>query len=275
MKLPWIVPAAVWFVRAVCSAQTPDAAPKEVEEALRARVDQFYQNSVNGKFKQVLTLVAEDSVDHFLQEGASKFDACENVKVTFSADFTTAEVVEKCKGDIKFHGLEQHPTFPVSSRWKIVDGQWFWYWVKPDMVDTPFGPSKYPDENPASGAPQMPDARKLADEMYQSVKLDRNSVNLSTSGASEDAIYITNGLHGGISLSLPTSNQPGLKIIADKLDLAAGDKTRIVFKYDVNDPAIACMDCLKKLHGPVMTELRIIPTGQILPVSINFVNGAK
>src|SRR5271165_4851797 len=98
MKLGWFVPAAVWFVCAVGTAQTPDGPPKDVEEALRARVDQFYQNSVNGKFKQVLTLVAEDSVDHFLQEGASKFDACENVKITFSADFTTAEVVEKCKG---------------------------------------------------------------------------------------------------------------------------------------------------------------------------------
>src|SRR5271169_2302993 len=104
MKLTWIVPAAVWSVCAVCAAQTPDAAPKEVEEALRARVDQFYQSSVSGKFKQVLTLVAEDSQDHFLQEGASKFDACENVKITLSPDFTTAEVLEKCKGDIKFHG---------------------------------------------------------------------------------------------------------------------------------------------------------------------------
>lgn len=242
---------------------------------MRARVDQFYQSSVSGKFKQVLALVAEDSQDHFLQEGASKFDACENVKITFSTDFSTAEVLEKCKGDLRFHGLEQHPTFPVSSRWKLIDGQWFWYWVKPDMVDTPFGPSKYPDEDARRAAPQLPDARKLADGMYQSVKLDRNSVSLSTSGVSQDAIYITNGLPGGISLSLPTTNQPGLKIIADKIDLGAGEKTRITFKYDVNDPAIACMDCLKKLSGPVMAELRIIPTGQIFPISINFVNGAK
>jgi hypothetical protein len=270
MKLQKILPAAVCFM---CAAQTPDGPPKDVEEALRARVDQFYQSSVSGKFKQVLTLVAEDSVDHFLQEGASKFDACENVKITFSPDFTTAEVVEKCKGDIKFHGLEQHPTFPVSSRWKLVDGQWFWYWVKPDMVATPFGPSKYPDDKPAGDAPPLPDARRLADGMYQSVKLDRNTVNLSTSEMSQDAIYITNGLPGGISLSLPITNQPGLKIIVDKTDLAAGEKARILFKYDVNDPAIACMDCLKKLHGPVMTELRIIPTGQVFQISINFVNG--
>jgi hypothetical protein len=280
MKLGWIVPAAVWFVCAVCRAQTPDAPPKDVEEALRARVDQFYQNNVNGKLRQSLALVADDSLDRFLQQGSSKFEACENVKITFSADFTKAEAVEKCKGDIRFHGLEQHPTFAVSSRWKLVDGQWFWYWAKPDTVDTPFGPSKYPDENPAGGAaagtaPPMPDARKLADGMYQSVKLDRNSVNLSTSGTSQDAIYITNGLPGGISLSLPTTSQPGLKIMADKLDLAGGDKTRIVFKYDVNDPAIACMDCLKKLHGPVMTEVRIIPTGQVLRISINFVNDGK
>jgi hypothetical protein len=272
MKLLKVVPIAVWFV---CAAQTPQAPPKDVEEALRARVDQFYQASVTGKFKQALLLVAEDSVDHFLQEGASKFDSCENVKLTFSADFSTAEVVEKCKGDVSFHGLEQHPSFPVTSRWKNVNGQWFWYWVHPDMVMTPFGPAKYPDENPTAGAPQLPDARRLPAGIFESVKLDRNSVNLSTSEVSQDAIYITNGMPGGISLSLPTTNQPGLKIVADKTELGAGEKTRIVFKYDVNDPAIACLDCLRKLHGPVRTELRIVPTGQVFPISINFGNGSK
>jgi len=273
MKLQNVVLIAAGLV---CSAQTQEAPPKEVEAALRAHVDQFYQASVTGKFKQALLLVADDSMDHFLELGASKFDACETVKITFSEDFQRAEVVEKCKGDVTFHGLEQHPSFPVTSRWKIVDGQWMWYWVQPTEIMTPFGPQKLVPDQPAAGAaPQLPDARKLAGGIFDSVKLDRTSVNLSTSRVSEDAIYITNGLPGGISLSLPTTNQPGLRIVADKTDLAAGEKVRIVFKYDVNDPAIACMDCLKKLHGPVTAQLRIVPTGQVFPISINFVNGEK
>lgn len=273
MKFLGILSFAVCYV---CAAQTPDAAPKEVESALRARVEQFYQASVSGKFKQALLLVADDSLDHFLEEGSSKVESCETVKITFSTDFTTAEVLEKCKGNIHFHGLEQRPSIPITTRWKIIDGQWFWYWVQPEIVTTPFGPSKYnSDGKPAADAPQLPDARRLSAGIYESVKLDRHSVNLSTSEVSQDAIYVTNGLPGGISLLLPTTNQPGLRIVADKTELGAGEKAKILFKYDVNDPAIACFDCLKKLHGPVMTELRIIPTGQVFPISINFVSGEK
>ncbi len=265
----------------LCLAQTPgdpqkkEGPPPEVEAALRARVEQFYQASVTGKFKQALVLVAEDSLDHFLEEGASKFDACETVNIKFSADFKTADVLEKCKGEVHFHGLDQHPTFPVTSRWKMVDGQWLWYWVQPAEVSTPFGVSKISPTESAAAVPQVPDGKKLASGIFESVKLDRTSVNLSTSRVNEDAIYVTNGLPGGISLSLPTTNQPGLHITADKTDLGAGEKARIVFKYDVNDPAIACMDCLKKLRGPVMAQLRIIPTGQIFPIKINFVNVEK
>ena len=273
MKLQSVVLIAAGFT---CYAQTPEGPPKEVEAALRAHVDQFYQAGVSGKFKQALLLVADDSMDRFLQEGASKYDACETVKITFSGDFQTANVVEKCRGEIHFHGLVQHPSFPVTSSWKIVDGQWLWYWVEPTEVMTPFGPQRLaPNPPAASAAPQVPDGKELASGIFESVKLDRSSVNLSTSHVSEDAIYLTNGLPGGISLSLPTTNQPGLHIVADKTDLGAGEKVRIVFKYDVNDPAIACLNCLKKLHGPVTTELRIVPTGQVFPISINFVNGEK
>jgi len=259
----------------LCVAQTPKAPPKEVEAALRANIDKFYQARVSGKFKQALALIADDSIDHFLEEGSSKLEACETVQITFSADFKTADVLEKCKGDIRFHGLRQHPTFPTTSRWKIVDGQWLWYWVQPTEVATPFGVSKVTPDTTATAKPQIPDGKELASGIFNSVKLDRTNVNLSTSQVGEDVIYLTNGLPGGISLSLPSTNQPGLSITADKTDLGAGEKVRIVFKYNVNDPAIACLDCLKKLHGPVMAELRIIPTGQIIPISINFVNGEK
>lgn len=276
MKLLFIAPLAAGLL---CFAQTPgdslkkEGAPKEIEAALRANVDRFYQASVSGKFKQALLLVAEDSLDHFLEEGASKFDACETVNIRFAPDFKTAEVLEKCKGEVHFHGLDQHPSFPITSRWKIVDGQWLWYWVQPTEVMTPFGVSKITPNESAATAPQVPDGKKLASGIFDSVKLDRASVNLSTAHVSEDAIYVTNGLPGGISLSLQSTNQPGLRITADKTDLGAGEKVRIVFKYDVNDPAIACLDCLKKLRGPVPVELRIIPTGQIFPISINFVSG--
>ena len=271
MKLGRIVSFAFCWA---AFAQTTEPS-KEVEQALRTRVEAFYQASVTGKFKQALLLVTDDSVDHYLQKGSSKFDSCETVKITFASDLTSANVLEKCQGEVRFRGLTQHPSFPITSRWKIVDGQWFWYWAEPTEAVTPFGVSKITSDPTRGVTPQVPDGKKVATGMYDSIKLDRATVNLSTSRVSEDTIYLTNGLPGSISLSLPTLNQPGLRIEADKLDVDAGEKVGIVFKYDVNDPAIACMDCLKKLHGPVSAVLRIIPTGQIFPISINFVNSEK
>jgi hypothetical protein len=253
------------------SAQTPDAAPKEVEDALRARIDQFFQASVSGKFRQALPLVAEDSIDKFLQDGANKHDSCETTKITFSDGFTKADVIEKCKGVLRFHGVEQHPSIPVTSRWKVIDGQWFWYWAEGTEVRTPFGVSKVDSNAKTAGAvPTLPDGKKLASGIFESIKIDRKSVNLSVSKVSQDAITVTNGLPGGISLSLPTPTQPGLSITSGKTDLGAGEGTQIVFKYDVNDPAIACMSCTKKIRGPVMAEIRILPTGQVFPIAINF-----
>ncbi|MGH9667955.1 MAG: hypothetical protein ACRD9L_26355, partial [Bryobacteraceae bacterium] len=52
------------------SAEALDSAPPPVEQALRARITQYFQAYVDGKWRVAERLVADDSIDAFL--GADK-----------------------------------------------------------------------------------------------------------------------------------------------------------------------------------------------------------
>src|SRR5271169_3408696 len=120
-----------------------DKAPPEVEEALRARVDEYYHAFMEGKFKKAYLLVAEDSADAFLEADKQQYKACETIKIRYSDNFTKATVVESCKGEWKWHGTVTPTTFPVTSSWKIEDGKWCWSYVKPTQVPSPFSPTGF------------------------------------------------------------------------------------------------------------------------------------
>ena len=53
----------------MCVGQTStppaDAPPPEVDQALSARIGEFYQDQVGGKFRQAETLVAEETKEYF------------------------------------------------------------------------------------------------------------------------------------------------------------------------------------------------------------------
>ena len=93
------------LVAAATFAQTPPAtpgqapppaspqAPPEVDAALRARVSQFYQLEVAGKFNQALQLVAEDTKDLFVGSSKPIYRSYEIQDIRYSDDFTTARLV--------------------------------------------------------------------------------------------------------------------------------------------------------------------------------------
>lgn len=62
----FLLPAALWLVPAAAIAQTTPPAPPEVDQALRSRVTEFFQNFVDKKFRQAINLVADDTQDAVL-----------------------------------------------------------------------------------------------------------------------------------------------------------------------------------------------------------------
>src|ERR1700732_4926641 len=73
-----------------------DKAPPPIDEALRARVAQFYGAYTSGKFKDAYPLVAEDSQDAFFAASKDMLKSCEVLRIKYAEDFTKADVVEAC-----------------------------------------------------------------------------------------------------------------------------------------------------------------------------------
>src|SRR5438067_1630231 len=81
--------AALVLLPLAAFAQT---APPEVEEALRARVTQFFQYHVDGDFRKAFELVAEDTKDQYFGEQKIQLKTFKIQYIIYSDEFTKAEV---------------------------------------------------------------------------------------------------------------------------------------------------------------------------------------
>ncbi len=167
-----------------------DKAPPAIDEALRARVGQFYQAFVEGKFKQAYLLVADDSQDKFFELPKEEYKSFEIVKINYSDNFTKAAVVTAVKSEWRFHGAGTLTTFPLTSNWEVIDGQWYWHYVRPTMVPSPFSPTgfvPFPRRRqppvPLKPHPAVPnDIAGAAQRILSEVSVDKASVRLRTIG---------------------------------------------------------------------------------------------
>jgi hypothetical protein len=254
-----------------------DKAPPPIDEALRARVDTFYQAHVSGKFREAFALVAEDSQDAFFAAPKAQFKKCETVRINWSEQFTKAKVVESCDGEFRFHGQTAPVKRAMSSDWKLVDGQWYWCFVKPDMRQTPFSPTGLAPITSAPAAspgklPSSDEVNTLAAGILQRVKVDKTTIKLRSDESSKDELHVRNEMPGAISFTVGQVAIPGLKITPAKTELQANEETTIVFEYRLDDTSIACVDCAKHIQSTVASGLRIQPTGQYFPIEIVFAN---
>ena len=253
-------------------------APPPIEEALRARVDKFYQAHVEGKFREAFALVAEDSQDAFFAAPKAQFKKCETVRINWSEQFTKAKVVESCDAEFRFHGQSVPAKRPMTSDWKVVDGQWFWCYVKPDMRPTPFSPTglaPVTEAAPAGGPGKLPSSDEvngLATGILQRVKVDKTTIKLRSDESSKDELHVRNEMPGPISFTVGEVALPGLKITPAKTELRANEETTVLFEYRLDDKSIACVDCAKKIQSSVASGLKVQPTGQFFPIEIVFAN---
>jgi hypothetical protein len=260
------------------STELVDKAPPPIEEALRARVAQYYQAFVAGKYKDAYLLVADDSQDAFLEADKEQYRGAETIKIQYSDNFTKAIVVENCKVEWKWHGMITPTTFPITSNWKIVDGKWFWYYVRPTKAAFPFSPTGFIAVPPAGAADTRKDSTTLmpgdlkgtVQGILAQVSLDKQTVHLDPNESSHDVIRVRNSMPGVIKLQVDQLAVAGLKITLGKTELAAKEETTVLFEYRLDDPGIACVDCAKKLRGTSTVALRVQPTGQVFSIAIAF-----
>lgn len=254
-------------------AQTPEqpaekAAP-EVDAALRARVTQFYDAIMAGKFKEAYVLVADDSQDKFFEMDKGDYRSCAIDVVDYSGHATKALVITKCKGDWRLQGRVFPVTFPIRSNWELVDGQWYWHYVKPTRVQSPFSATGWipvPPESKDGSAPILPkDFTAVAQGILSKVSVDKTSVSFSSSQPSREVVHVRNDMPGEVSLNLQDPGIPGLKISAGATKLQAHQETEVVFAWNPDNSA--------KIPPSATVQLQIAPTNQVFQIAVSFENG--
>ncbi len=257
-----------------------DKAPPDVDQALKARVAKFYQFFVEGKFRLAEPLVAEDSKDIFFAAEKKKYKSCDQGSIAYSDNFTKAKAVVTCDTDRYMMGTKLMLKLPITSLWKLENGEWFWYVIPPSQLteyNTPVGPAKRPPEEsgdtPAAPAPASIVRPMISPEqVMKAVRADRDSVDFNTTKSSTQEIHLKNTLSGNVTLTASTSI-PVLSAKPAKTEMQPGEELTIVLTFEPQDPAIGCPDCLSHPQDRKAGEvaLRVEPTGQLIPIQVRFV----
>jgi len=267
------VPTALLLLPLAALAQTP---PPEVDQALRARVNEFFQYHVDGNFRKAYELVAEDTKDYYFATQKVQFKSFTVDSVKFNDDFSNAEVdltgkrIWKPRADFP----ETLITVPMKTMWKIENGKWVWYdhesqnnkWITAmGPSDTAAlqkkgaDPSSPPDMSPA--AIQARAAAILAQP--QQPPLDKTELVLPLDKPSSQQIVFHNSQEGAVKVYVDASAKPaGFTAELDGSDVNGGKDAVIKIRFD---PTAAP-------PSPANFTLRVImePFDRIFPVSIKF-----
>jgi len=243
-----------------------EQAPPHIDQALRARIDLFYQSHVDGKFRQADTVVHEDSKDAFFVAHKEQYKGFEILRIIYSEDFTEARAVIGLKTDFVMMGFgSQEVTVPITSFWKWDEGEWWWYAPRPgDGVETAFGTMRAGDASQTEEVRNQIaniDFASAEKQIMSSVKLDKAEATLSSHEPSSDEIVVTNGMPGQISLRLRSESVQGYEASLDRETLAAGEQAKITFRINPSDRA---------QKPSLSAEVTVLPANYVIPITVRF-----
>ena len=188
--------------------------PAEVDQALRARITEFYQYHV----KQRLRL-AEDTKEFFYSHNKPQYLSFEIVRIEYSKDFTRAKATMVTEQYIMMPGFTDKPMkIPSPSTWKLEGGKWCWYVDQDSLRESPFGKMTPGPGPPGAGLPSV--LPTSADFILNKVKADKPSVSLKA-GESEQ-VKFTNTAPGVMDLTVIGSAE-GIEAKLDRTRLKAGE----------------------------------------------------
>ena len=246
------------------SAQTP---PPGVDETLRARVNEFYQDHVDGKFTKAFELVAEDTKDYYFGAGKVKFSSFKIDDIKYSDDFTKAVVTLTVDRTLQVE-LKQVPvTTSGPTTWKIENGKWVWYRDLQVLPPTPMGSSDLGTKLNPNGTPAMPKTitqQSITDAargILQQTTVNKSEVTLAADKPSSDEVIFHNGAPGVAEVSLEGADAlPGFRAELDKTVLNGGENATLKLHYEpvAKDPK------------PLTLRLIVSPFKQLITVNVRF-----
>ena len=232
--------------------------PADVDAALRARLQEFFDLHVKGQVRKAEDLVAEDSKDYFYNHNKPKYLSCEFSRIDYLANFTRANALMLCEQYIMVPGFSQHPMkVPTPSAWKLENGKWYWYVDEDALRMTPAG-KMTAGPFPPAGAPAPPAPGSVpisADFLFKQIQLDKDAVRLKAGESAE--VTISNSAPGPMAVLLPQA-LPGVEAKLDKSIIPASGK------------AILTLHAAKGAKSGVL-NIQVELSGQLLPVQVTIV----
>jgi hypothetical protein len=264
--------AAMLLFPLVLFGQTP---PAEVDQALRARANEFFQDFVDGQYRKALSLVAEDTQEEYFASPKAELKAFKIDNILYNDDFSKATVNLTVKRVLKFQGQTMVPEVPMITTWKVLDGKWMWYnEPRPNTWVTAMGPSDVTlvaraADGGVIGLPEKID-QNIVDaagaKIIQQSGLDKSIVTLSTGSPNSDTVVFHNAAQGSVHLELGNMPKiPGLSVKLDKADVNLGESVAVHIRFDP-DP-----DQDKDWSPqPLQLALIVAPFNQQLLVNVNW-----
>ena len=232
--------------------------PADVDAALRARLQEFFDLHVKGQFRKAEELVAEDTKDYFYSHNKPKYIACEFSRIDYSDNFTKANALMLCEQYIMVPGFTDHPMkVPTPSTWKLENGKWYWYVDEDAIRMTPAG-KMTAGPFPTRGAPAPPAPGSVpitADFVFKQIQLDKDAVSLKAGESAE--VTISNAAPGPMAVLLPKA-LPGVEAKLDKSIIPASGK------------AVLTLHAAKGAKSGVL-NVQVELSGQLLPVQVTIV----
>ncbi len=234
------------------SAMPPEPPPPGMDQALRARIQEFYGYFISGQYRKAEKLVAEDSQDWYYDHDKPRYQKCDIKEIEYSDQFTRARVVMMCDQTVIVPGYSGVLQMAARSRWKSVDGQWFWYIDQDELRRTPFGVLPKPGPGPAPVPTGSLPAAFSSVPSLAMVKLENDSVAILPGASAE--VSIANIARGPVTLSID-SKPVGVEARLDHELLSAGQKAVL----SVHAAAGA---------RPGRIVLRVHETGALIPIEV-------
>lgn len=237
-------------------------APPAVDQALRARILLFYQLHGEGKFRQAEAMVAEDTKEFFYNTNKPRYLNCVIRNIEYSPDFTKAKALVAAEMRVPFPGLTDKPVqIPHISRWKLVDGDWFWYVDQEELKMTPFGKMDSADPKATKGpAPNMSNAPDVNAVLNQ-IAVDKDSVQLPRTKNAEGKVRIASRMPGKVNLAVTSEVPAGLDVDIDPLQLNGTSTATVTVR--LTDP--------QKAPPESVITVTVQPLGKQIPIRINTV----
>ena len=242
---------------AACLAQDPadlfNKPPLEVDQALRARINEFYDLHVKKQFRKAEELVAEDTKDFFYSHDKPAYLSFEVKDIKYSDNFTKAKATVLCEQRVMFPGFADKPVkFPIPSTWKVENGKWVWYVDLEALRQSPFGKMTAGPEAGKSTATGLP--ATIPNDfnfVLKQVKPDKDSLELKPGETGQ--VTIANGAPGPMKVVIADKPE-GIEAKLAKEELQAGEKVALTVRAP------------KPISGTVSVQVE--QTGEVLPIQV-------